>query len=84
MFEGLTRWCDWAEINQGSGKIVMLEKENPKLRKHGSITSWKIIVTFMYLSDFLTQKVQTVIHLDYYMVTIIFLNLCCISKPKSG
>jgi predicted AAA+ superfamily ATPase len=42
MFDGLIKWCDWAEINPGSG-VVVYAGEEKQMRKQGEILSWKLL-----------------------------------------
>lgn len=42
MFDGLIKWCDWAEMNSGSGVVVYAGKEN-QVRKQGSVFPWKLL-----------------------------------------
>ena len=40
MFGTLEKWCEWAGVAPGSGKIIYSGKED-QARKQGSILSWK-------------------------------------------
>jgi hypothetical protein len=42
MFDGLVKWCDWAEINPGSGVVVYAGGEK-QVRKQGSVFPWKLL-----------------------------------------
>lgn len=42
LFEGLIKWCNWAEINPGNGTVVYAGEED-QLRKQGHILSWKLL-----------------------------------------
>ncbi len=40
MFDSLKKWCEWAEMDPGSGTIIYAGDEN-QTRKQGHILSWK-------------------------------------------
>jgi len=40
MFGTLEKWCEWAQVAPGSGKIIYSGEED-QIRKQGSILSWK-------------------------------------------
>lgn len=42
MFDTLTKWCGWAEMNPSSG-IVIYAGEEKQIRKQGTILSWKYL-----------------------------------------
>lgn len=42
MFEGLVKWCQWAEIDSGSGTVVYAGEEK-QIRKQGSVLPWKLL-----------------------------------------
>jgi predicted AAA+ superfamily ATPase len=42
MFDGLVKWCNWAEINSEIGAVVYAGDEK-QTRKQGSIISWRFL-----------------------------------------
>ncbi len=42
MFDGLLKWCKWAEINSASGTVVYAGDEQ-QIRKQGKVLPWKLL-----------------------------------------
>ena len=42
MFDGLIKWCQWAEISAGEGTVIYGGEEN-QLRKQGRVMSWRLL-----------------------------------------